>query len=90
LANGNGRIIVEPNFQSIEPTIYSKYWKVLIPNKNKTAEEEPHWGIIDGNGYLKLKPDFEEIIDDEFYNYWLVPYKDKLAWTDWTGHLYAE
>ncbi len=90
LANSNGRIIIEPNYQSIEATVYAKYWKVLIPNKNKTADEEPNWGIIDGNGNLKLKPDFEEIIDDEFFNYWLVPYKDKLAWTDWTGHLYAE
>lgn len=90
IANSNGRILVEANYQTIEATIYSKYWKILLPSKNKTADEEPHWGIIDGNGFLKLRPDYEEIIDDEFYNYWLVPYKDKLAWTDWIGHLYAE
>ncbi len=90
LANSNGRILVEPNYQTIEATIYSKFWKVLLTPKNKAADEEQHWGVIDGNGLLKLRPDYEEIIDDEFYNYWLVPYKDKLAWTDWTGHLYAE
>jgi hypothetical protein len=90
LANSNGRILVEANYQTIEATIYSKFWKVLLPQKNKAADEEQHWGIIDGTGLLKLRPDYEEIIDDEFYNYWLVPYKDKLAWTDWTGHLYAE